>query len=421
MKTIITILLTLLMLIVLFPIVLTSISCDSDSPVNAKLYFKDETEDIQDNLGTFIVNQSLQINVVFYDKCNNITTNINNEKIIVLEPVNKSKKGISYNSKLYNESNKILLDLNSNLAWEFKLTVFKTYKITFEPGEASEKNSIIEVDQDVIALGKSLIIYIIPYDEFNNLIDVTKYNGKCPFDISYNDQISDGNCNIVNIGKYQIMTYELRFYEEGVINISVKAGNNLISNNCVTAKSIEISLEKSSIHKFYNNELEDLKKNTILNTNTNEKPTIRIFPKDKDGKEIEFISKKQYENLTSYLVYYSHKKAVYNLTLKNENYTNDKFLEFVFNDIDSRISVSSLPKGEYYLNINNSYEHLSFKISLDNGCGDSKYPFRCNVKGESQCVNSQTKCDCPKGYSKCCYMSYCVPDKKIVLRLSNRR
>ena len=72
-------------------------------------------------------------------------------------------------------------------------------------------------------------------------------------------------------------------------------------------------------------------------------------------------------------------------------------------------------KNKTQIFCNNNFNIVSSEyecITPGNNCGKEK-PFNCSVNGIMSCVKSQTDCDCPKGYYKCNYMKYCVPEDRI--------
>ena len=418
------------MLAILIGLTLCSIAiadndCVSNSPVSSKLYMLNKEIKKQD-LGNFNVTENLQIKVDFYNKCEKKITNIDfsTEKIeITFVPDFKVRDLVIYpHIKFLQENGEFIIDLNTTLVGKYKLNgkyfPLETYYITFIPGKASSK-SILEVDKTVITAGETLTVYIIPYDKYENLIDANKYiNSNTPFNVTYNyfgssDEIYAQNPRITYILNNPIISYENKFTQVGEVIIAGRVGENLLNNRTVIVKPAGINFDQSKIYRYIkeSNVLELIKNKDVEKTNKVE-PVYRLYFEDKYGNVIKSIPEEKLKNFKSYLNFTKISYIFYNFKLNNDKYIDQQYVEFIIDDENNKIPYKSLLSGNYGLVFTDGSEKLSYNIVLKNGC-DSDKPFKCSISGKMKCVRSQTDCDCPKGYFKCGFMHYCVPDNKI--------
>ena len=399
-----------------------------DSLNSSRLYKLDGTEIKDHDLGIFKIGEGVQIKGVFLDQNGNKITNISlspEELEIVFEPNAKTKEVSStyFHKEIFQNNGEYIIDLHSTLAGKFKLTgkyfLSEIYYATFEPGEPSGR-SILEVDKTVITAGDNVTVYIIPYDEYENLINATRFKNSNPFILSYSNGKINSNViveghKITNIITYQLISYDINLTEAGEIIISGKIGNNKLNTRTVTVNPHEMDFTQSKIYRYNsnNNELEDLINGDIEYTYETVQ-IYRLYPFDKYGNSIEFIPEKKFENLKSYLKYSELNNLYYYFKINNKIYTEQKYAEFVIDDDKNHgnnITYQRLISGNYDLIFTNDNMKILFSIVLNNDC-DSNTPFRCLVDKENRCVASQTDCDCPTGYIKCKYMHYCVPGNR---------
>ena len=386
----------------------------------SKLYTSDNVEINVNDSVEVNVSDILQIKEIFYDKNDEKITDFNlstDELGIVFEPVSIVRSGNDFfNYEISLSNGEIIINLNSTLAGKFKLTgkylSSKIYYVTFVPGEPSEK-SILEVDKNVVNAGEKVTVYIIPYDKYENLINATKFKDSNPFIVSYNNLTSNENIcaknfKITNILTYQIISYEVNLTEAGKITINGKIGNNPLNTRTITVNHLEMDFIQSKIYHYYSNNTEKDLINEDVEKNNETEPIYRLYPKDKYGNAIEFVPKEKFENLRSYLEYSNHKNLFYNFKLKNEKYTEQRFVEFVINDAENKVNYKNLIYGNYELFFIDESKKLSYNIVLDNGCS-IKTPFKCSFGKDIKCAASQTGCGCPEEYEKCDKMPYCVP------------
>ena len=395
-------------------------ACISGSLSYSKLYIFNDVE-IKEIIGRDLENISLdeplQIKIVFYDGCNQTITSIKNDDLrIVLEPEFKDRvRNNFYKYEISQNNGEFIIVLNSTLAGKHKLTINyiqnEIYYVTFVPGKPSEK-SILEVDKTLITVGENVTVYIIPYDKYENLIDANNYKNKNnPFNVSYNSITSNGhiyvkNYDITKIINYTIISYEIQMVEDGEITIKGEIGDIELNNRTITVKLAEIDFSSSVIFRYNSsNEDYEILKNGSVEKNYETNSTYRIFLKDKYGKEIKYLTDEQLNNFTSYLNFHRTRYVFYDFAL---NITKKQYIEFVISD-KNKIAYNKLVSGSYDLVFAQGFENRKYYIFLDNGCSSDK-PFKCSIDNITQCVASQTECDCPNGYYKCNYTHYCVPE-----------
>ena len=227
-------LLLLLVILAVYSFVIAN-GCISGTPTYLKLFPLDD-KIFEENLVKANVDEHLRIKVIFYDECDNITdVNFSIDKLgVVFEPEVKDRvKTDSFHYNISQSSEGVFIDLDSTLAVKHKLIISyfssNTYYVKFNPGKASN-NSILEVDKNVITIGETVTVYIIPYDQYENLIDANIYNySNTPFKISYNDVLSNESIvekfDIVNIVNHPLIFYNIKLIQEGEIIIKGKVGN----------------------------------------------------------------------------------------------------------------------------------------------------------------------------------------------------
>ena len=414
---------TLLAIFGLYSFILADNTCASGSLFNSKLYKLDGDEIIEPNLEDTKVGKKLQIKVVFIDECGDKIKDINtNELGIVFEPEVKNRvetNSFNYEISQSDEEGEFIIELNSIFAGRHKLSwkyfPLVTYYVTFIPGEPSEK-SILEVDKTVIDLGDTITVYIIPYDEYENLIDANTYKteNNNPFLVSYNKVTTNANIyaqnyRIVNILNYPIITYEIQLLEEGEIAIKGEIGGKILNNRTVTVKLAEIDFSRSQVFRYNSesNDFEVLKNDTTVVSYENNS-IYRLYLKDINGKEIKYLNNEQLNDFRAYLNFHRTRYVFYNFKLNN---TEKRYVEYIIDDDKNpnKIFYNKLVYGDYDLVFTYGSENLLYKIVLDNGCSSDE-PFKCLVNETIQCVASQTDCDCPSKYVKCTKTNYCVPE-----------
>ena len=416
-------LLTILVFLELCSFVLAEKIRESFTLCNSKLLNLDGGEITDPNLKNIMVGEQLEIKIHFFDECEDNLTDISiNELEIVFEPEIKNREETrSFNYNISQSDGEFTIDLNSTLAGKFKFTgnyfQKKVYYVTFIPGEASLK-SILEVDKTVINLGDTVTVYIIPYDEYENLIDANTYkiNNDNPFIVSYNNVTANAdifaqNYGIVNILKYSLISYEIQLLEEGEILIKGEIGGKILNNRTVTVKLAEIDFRRSEVFR-YNSRINDFEvlKNDSNIENYENNSIYRLYLKDINGKEIKYLKNEQLNDFKAYLNFNRTRYVFYNFKLNN---TERRYAEYIIYDVknQNKIFYNDLVYGEYDLVFVYGSEKLLYNIILDNGCSFSK-PFRCSVNKTIQCVTSQTDCDCPDYYYKCDFTHCCVPENR---------
>ena len=349
------------------------------APDHSKLYTLKDEEITQKDLGEVKVTEHYQFKEVLYDKYDNLITDINfstDELGVVFGPVVEVRVGTTYSHNEIPQTNgQIIIDLQSTLAGKHKVigTFFPldAYYVTFVHGDASEK-SILEVDKTVITAGETVVAYIIPYDKYGNLIDANIYKDSNPYTVSYKTETSNvyvkvEKYEIRKITNYTVIAYDITLIESGETTINGKVEETSLNNRVVIVNPAEMDFLHSKVYRYEAsiNGFETLRNGTIEKNNETE-PIYRLYPYDQYDNSIEYISEEKLKKLESYLNSNKERTVFYYLKLNNEQYTEQKYAEFVIDDSNNKNEYKNLVGGYYDLVFTDKTEKLLYNITLGN-------------------------------------------------------
>jgi hypothetical protein len=217
------------------------------------------------------------------------------------------------------------------------------YNILFTPGKPDADNSLLEVSHTERYAGEEAKIYITPYDKYNNYIDAMKYKVENPYEANYTNEGNAtryllSNYSVEKRGGLNVLSYPEKFYVKGIASIFGYITKKPIK--CVTCR-INIKTNETDFLKSYVDRLDPIKnkfellKNGTIENNTRDEPVYRLYPRDQYENSIDVIPEKV---LKSYKAYFKsqNESTVYNLKLNNKETKDQKYAEFVINDVEGQ-------------------------------------------------------------------------------------
>ena len=357
-----------------------------NEPVSSKLYYMDNTEIKQRELKSVSVEDKLQLLNEFYDKYNNLITNIKFDlsilKIKIAPTI--SVKNYEYSAETVSQNTgKVIITLKSTYAGEHmvlgSLLPLSNYSIIFTHGEACADNSLLEVSKKEAFVGETVKIYITPYDKYFNLIDAKEYETTSPYQVKYTNY---GETTKVIMQKHSIeakdninvLAYPGEFYVRGTTNFYGYIDTSPIK--CVSCRidiqSKDIDFSKSIVMRYESSkgDYEELK-NGATEKNAKEEPIYRLYPRDEYLNTIDTIPDEKLDKYQAKLIAQEQEGIIYELTLNNKGKKSQQYAEFVVNDEEHSYTYTyaTLVGGYYTLQFTDGEKILNYNISL---LGDGK-------------------------------------------------
>ena len=367
-----------------------TITVNPNGPASSKLFKMTGEEITTANLGSVSVEDKFQIKSILYDKYGNQITNINFQLSTLQIKINSVKTVKSHKYTAETESNKdgvIIITLQSTYAGEHTVEgayfPLEKYSIVFTHGQPSADNSLLDISHTERYVGEEVKIYITPYDKYNNYINANEYKTTSPYQVKYTNE---GNITKIIMQAYSIeevqgknvLSYPGTFYVRG--NTDVYGYIDTDQIRCVKCriniKSKDVYFLNSDVLRYESSKAEfETLKNGTEEKNAKEEPVYRLYPRDKYKNLVDFIPK---DVLVAYKAYFKNQNesTTYQLKLNNKETVNQKYAEFVINDIEgSQVTYKTLIGGFYDLVFTDGKDKLVYNITLlGDGKGGSNEP-----------------------------------------------
>ena len=350
----------------------------------SKLFRMTGEEITKPDLGSVSVEDKFQMKNLLYDKYDNLITDINFDLSILKIRMNPVNEVIGHKwsaEPAEGKNGEIIITLRSTFAGEHVVQgayfPLEKYNILFTPGRPDADNSLLEVSHTERYAGEEAKIYITPYDKYNNYIDAMKYKVDNPYEANYTNEGNAtryllSNYSVEKRGGLNVLSYPEKFYVKGIASIFGYITKKPIK--CVTCR-INIKTNETDFLKSYVDRLDPIKnkfellKNGTIENNTRDEPVYRLYPRDQYENSIDVIPEKV---LKSYKAYFKsqNESTVYNLKLNNKETKDQKYAEFVINDVEGeQVTYKTLVGGLYDLVFTDGDKKLVYNVTLT---GDGK-------------------------------------------------
>ena len=350
-----------------------------NQPTSSKLYYMNNKEIKAKELQSVSVEDKLQLINEFYDKYNNLITNINFDLSILKIQITPTLtvQNYKYNADIAPQKNgKVIITLTSTYAGEHNivgaLLPLKQYSIKFTHGVPCAANSILEASKTEAWVAETVKIYITPYDKYFNLIDADEFKKTSPYQIQYTNHGSSNKLKmqtyaIETVNKVKVLSYSQAFYVRGYADLYGYIGSASVKRESfrINIKSKDIDFKSSLVMRYElsKNDYEILK-NGITEQNTKEEPIYRLYPRDAYLNTIDYIPDDKLNNYKARLIAQSQ-SVTYELILNNKGKKNQQYAEFViYDDPKYTYTYATLTRGYYTLLFTDGIKTITYNISL---------------------------------------------------------